>query len=460
MVRAASLIVLLCSAIGCQAVLSYESKDRVAGTSAQGGASGGSGASGLAGEDGAGLQGLGGAAGAAGATAGAGFAGGTGGGTGGSSGSGASGTGGIGCNNGKKDGAEECDQSDFGDAVCATLVSPDSTGTLACTSTCTVDASGCSSSTAPSCAGGSATCGLTGNIDCCSSALVTGGVFNLGCKPGDADNAPMGLTVGSDEMPSGVATVSSFRLDRFEVTVARFRRFVDAYDAWRGAGNPAMGSGKHSHLPGGGLNTGAETGWDSSWDTNLPATASMWGDANHLSCSMRQTWTPDNTGGNENRPINCVSWYHAYAFCIWDEGFLPTEAEWEYAAAGGAEERVFPWSSPANSKVIDCSYANYLLSGVYCEPVTYTADVGKLPRGNGRYLQADLAGNVFEWTLDWYGAYPATCIDCASLQTTASRTFRSGSYFNDATTLRAANRNFDVPVNRGGILGIRCARTP
>jgi formylglycine-generating enzyme required for sulfatase activity len=48
-------------------------------------------------------------------------------------------------------------------------------------------------------------------------------------------------------------------------------------------------------------------------------------------------------GANEALPINCVHWYDAFQFCAWDGGWLPTEAEWEMAAAGGAENRRYPW---------------------------------------------------------------------------------------------------------------------
>jgi formylglycine-generating enzyme required for sulfatase activity len=50
------------------------------------------------------------------------------------------------------------------------------------------------------------------------------------------------------------------------------------------------------------------------------------------------TWTAS-VGGNENLPINGVNWWESYAFCIWDGGFLPSEAEWESAAAGGDQQR-------------------------------------------------------------------------------------------------------------------------
>src|SRR5206468_1762189 len=130
-------------------------------------------------------------------------------------------------------------------------------------------------------------------------------------------------------------------------------------------------------------------------------------------------WTPS-PGANENRPMNCVNWYEAYAFCIWDGGFLPSEAEWNYAAAGGNEQRAYPWLNPATSTAIDCTRANYSPSpGNYCYFLSAghgsTNDVGSESRlGDGKYGQADLTGNVWEWTLDWWydGSYPSTCNDC------------------------------------------------
>ena len=53
------------------------------------------------------------------------------------------------------------------------------------------------------------------------------------------------------------------------------------------------------------------------------------------------TWL-DNAG-HELHPINCVTFYVSYAFCIWDGGRLPTEAEFEFAAAGGSDDRLYPW---------------------------------------------------------------------------------------------------------------------
>ena len=67
-----------------------------------------------------------------------------------------------------------------------------------------------------------------------------------------------------------------------------------------------------------------------------------------LTTCAPSTWTPSPVSGSasqENLPINCVDWAEAYAFCIWDGGFLPSEAEWEYAAAGGSLQLDYPWGS-------------------------------------------------------------------------------------------------------------------
>ena len=56
---------------------------------------------------------------------------------------------------------------------------------------------------------------------------------------------------------------------------------------------------------------------------------------------LYQTWTAN----NDNLPMNCITWFEAFAFCIWDGGRLPTELEWNYAAAGGSSQNVYPCSA-------------------------------------------------------------------------------------------------------------------
>jgi formylglycine-generating enzyme required for sulfatase activity len=287
-------------------------------------------------------------------------------------------------------------------------------------------------------------CGA-GAESCCTSPLVTGGTFSR-----TYDNVTY-----TD--PQYVATVSDFRLDKYEVTVGRFRKFVDAVVAgW----TPAAGSGKHTHLNGGnGLAAsggGFEPGWDTAWNTNLPNAKATWDSASYLACDVTyQTWTSA-TGANERRPINCVNWYQSTAFCIWDGGFLPSEAEWNYAAAGGNEHRVFPWSSPPSSTTVNDTYAIY-------SPTSAggTQNVGsKSPVGNGRYGQADLLGNVYEWAADFYSNpySEILCTNCASSTPGGVRVVRGGSAFNNAVPTAA--RGAGTAANPHFILGARCARTP
>lgn len=252
----------------------------------------------------------------------------------------------------------------------------------------------------PSCKGLQKNCGPTNNpSSCCDSPIVPGGTFN---RKNDV------------ALP---ATVSAFRLDKFETTVGRFRKYHAAYSA---DVFPKAGDGKNPNNP-------TDPGWNASWNGNLPADASALDD--ELQCDPKyQTWT----GGNDNRPINCVSWFLAYAFCIWDGGRLPTDAEINYAAAGGSEQRGYAWGStpPGSSakySVWGC-YSELVTSGV-CTGIENINPVGHAPAGNGKWGHSDISGNLAEWLLDWYYAPPKPCVDCANLTPTTARML-SGSSFN------------------------------
>jgi formylglycine-generating enzyme required for sulfatase activity len=308
----------------------------------------------------------------------------------------------------------------------------------------------------PSCLAGGpglTNCG-TGTESCCTSLPVTGGTYN---RTYSYDGGLSGL--------ADPATVSNFRLDKYEATVGRFRQFVAA---WKGGWSPAAGSGKHTHLNGdqGLENSGNpgtyENGWNTSDNTNIAPT-----DAN-LACNAIATWTPS-VGSQEKLPINCVNWWEASAFCIWDGGFLPSEAEWEYAAAGGNQQRKYPWGAtdPGTASayaIYDCAYPYSTAFGCTGTiTVANIAPVGTAASGAGLWGQLDLAGNVGEWTLDWYAdAYVTPCTNCAALARAYTQVFRGGTFSALASDLAPPDRRYSgvVPTTRGRFLGLRCARTP
>jgi formylglycine-generating enzyme len=283
-----------------------------------------------------------------------------------------------------------------------------------------------------SCVGLLATCGASGNDDCCRSLLAPGGSYYRSYD-------------GVDHLDrSFPATLSDFYLDKYEVTVGRLRAFVKAGMGTQNS-PPAEGAGAHPKLAG--------SGWRSAWNRELAR------DSAELQTKLKcydtyQTWT-DTPAHNENKAANCVDWYTAFAFCVWDGGRLATEAEWMYAASGGSEQRYYPWSSPPSSTAIDDSYA------AYCGNTCWSMqNVGMRPKGDGKWGHSDLGGNAWEWTLDWNSsAVPVPCRDCAVLEGGTWRNARSGAYNDLAATLRSATRHVYAP-DYHGIIGLRCARTP
>jgi formylglycine-generating enzyme required for sulfatase activity len=280
-------------------------------------------------------------------------------------------------------------------------------------------------------------------VSCCDAKLVpasTAGALPMGRSVSGADTCPgwdatYCAATGQNELPEHAATLSDFKLDTFEVTLGRFRAFVAAYPGSK----PAAGAGAHPKL-------GAASGWSASWP--LPDTQPALIAATNCAGT---TWT-DSAGADENKPMNCVDWFTAFAFCAWDGGRLPTEAEWEYAAAGGSENRLLPWGG---STLPDCAHANSLNCGG--APMT----VGSLAPGAARWGHHDLAGNVWEWTLDEFLDYAsAPCVDCASTTFGLNRVWRGGNFKFAASWLRAAYRGADSPSRRVDVLGFRCARSP
>jgi sulfatase modifying factor 1 len=331
--------------------------------------------------------------------------------------------------------------------------------------------------------GGGATCSYSGGLEppsctnrgpgrtncgdgcesCCTSLTVSGGSFfreysNTGSGPTD-EAAP--------------ATVSTLRLDKYMVTVGRFREFVRA---WAAGYRPAQGSGKHAYLNGGkGLVNPSkpgpdfESGWDIAFDGKVDLTDS------ELSCDgPYATWTaaPD---GQENLPMNCITWWEAYAFCVWDGGFMPSATEEEYARAGGSEQREYPWGSadPGSASryaiygnggvngVNECYYPTGTLEA--CTGASNIAPVGTATLGAGRWGQLDLSGELSSWLLDWATAEPQPCIDCAALPNSpdvnSGRIILGGSFEAFAHSLMPSVGEACPPWQRSAG-GIRCGRSP
>jgi formylglycine-generating enzyme required for sulfatase activity len=179
-----------------------------------------------------------------------------------------------------------------------------------------------------------------------------------------------------------------------------------------------------------------------------------------VKCSI-PAWT-NWTVGDDSLPMNCITWFEAMAFCIWDGGRLPTEAEWNYAAAGGNEQRPYPWSTSMTDMTIADTYAVYAP-----DAAVYARTGSRSPMGDGRWHQADLAGNVMEWVADWKGSYPQSCMDCATLDWTLGnqigsyRMTRGGSAGDDSSFQLSSTRWYwNVPSFRNDVIGARCARSP
>lgn len=299
---------------------------------------------------------------------------------------------------------------------------------------------------APSCEGLETQCA---GESCCTAISMPGGTARVGRGDTGNDACPMNVLCLDNELPQHDVAVDPFSLDKYAVTVGRFRQFVAAWDDnWR----PAVGDGAHPSVP--------ESGWDASWSDLLP------GDLRgSLSCADWATWT-DEPGFYEDLPIGCLNWYQAHAFCIWDGGRLATEAEYEYVAAGGDENRLYPWggASPDDTRAVFDDVGNYEI-----------LPVGSLQDGAGRWGHLDLAGNMATWAFDcyseeFYGVPPASEPNAINLPGAGPEpcTSPNPAFFDvhsvrglgadDEDMLRSTSRQIFSSTDSFASIGVRCAR--
>jgi formylglycine-generating enzyme len=290
---------------------------------------------------------------------------------------------------------------------------------------------------APSCVGLlDANCGAN-DVNCCSSPKIDGTTFNRNFAPGQQTNT----------LP---ATVSDFRLDIFEVTVARFRTFVQAGQGTQGT-PPAPDAGAHPAI--------ADSGWQPAWNTLLLADKAAL-EVALVDCENRPgaTWADATQPQANRKPMNCVTWYEAFAFCAWDGGRLPTAAEFNLASVGGTQQRKYPWGADA----IDANHASYCPNAglTQCGYVAgIIIDAGSKPVGAGRWGNLDLIGSLREYALDYYTPIPNPCSDCAQLddsQTTARAAMgMSWSDTQQAIDTFGLTTSLSARTSAGGF---RCAR--
>ena len=219
--------------------------------------------------------------------------------------------------------------------------------------------------------------------------LIPAGPFFMGSETGQ-----------EDERPIHRIELDAFYIDKYEVTVSRYTRFLRAQSPDR----PFL-------------------------------------------------WKQATEGAQGQKPVIGVDWFDAKEYCEWVGRRLPTEAEWEKAARGD-DQRTYPWGNEpptsAHATAGQRTWSGYETLGA----------VGSHARGGSPYGVAGLAGNVWEWIADWYDqTYYATSPEKNPRGPKAGplRVLRGGAWNNDATMIRATNRAAYNPAARRNDVGFRCA---
>lgn len=185
-------------------------------------------------------------------------------------------------------------------------------------------------------------------------------------------------------------------------------------------------------------------------------------------CEEQGIVTPDDEGwGRDRHPVINISWLDAMAYCRWlSQKFgcnfkLPTELQWEKAARG-TDGRIYPWgnSLPSSKKA---NFADNLTTfnrphSTAYDKSKYTTPGGSYPDGSSPYGVLDMAGNVYEWCLDWYSSANLSSSfnkNARKPKKGTYRVLRGGSWFGSSRCLKATFRTSAKPASRYFHIGFR-----
>jgi formylglycine-generating enzyme required for sulfatase activity len=184
-------------------------------------------------------------------------------------------------------------------------------------------------------------------------------------------------------------------------------------------------------------------------------------------CNVR---APSDRG---KHPINCVEWEMASTYCSAEEGRLPSEAEWEFAARS-ADGRRYPWGDedPTGERLNACGTEcvawgkknRVEVAAMYSSDDGFpnTAPVGSFPAGKSRFGLQDVVGNVWEWVADWSAPYAATAqVDPKGPDTGTAKVIRGGAWNGSVPAwVRPTFRYQNDPKTKSYGVGFRCAADP